>query len=639
MIQLSSAAKYFGGRTLFENADLRIGDADRVGLVGANGSGKSTLLKILAGLESLDKGALAQNRKQTLGYLPQEGLSFVRRSLLEECRSVFDGLLAIEQEMARLESAMATAAGAEAEAIAERYGGIQHEYNVRGGYALEARIASVLAGLGFPAGDWERPCEVFSGGWQMRIALAKLLLAQPDVLLLDEPTNHLDLEARNWLEEFLAAYPHACILVSHDRYFLDAVTTRTVEIARAKITAYAGNYSYYRKEKQAREEQILAAWKNQNDKRQQLEAFINKFRYTATKAAQVQSRIKELEKLPEIELPEPETSIHFQFPPAPSCGRIVLELRGVEQSYGELRVLRGVDLQLERGDRVAVVGHNGAGKSTLLRVLAGQEPIRTGERRLGHEVRLDAFAQDQYKALDAERRILDDLTTIAPTGLVPQLRNLLGCFLFRGDDVYKRIGVLSGGERNRYALLRLLLRPANLLLLDEPTNHLDMQAKDVLLEALRQYRGTLVFVSHDRYFLDALATRVWEVGGGEVGNYLGNYEDYLYRKAQDQKPVPAAAAAVSSPAAQGESRKRARVNPQRRQKQENTVAGLEQEITRLEAELRELEAALGRPDTFQDAARAQATLEQYQRQSQRRQELYAAWEKAGAEPLAETGPK
>ncbi len=661
MIQLTGAAKHFGDRTLFQATDLRLGDDDRVGLVGPNGSGKTTLLRILAGLEPLDGGKLVQTRSQTIGYLPQQGLSFSGRTLLEECQSVFTDLLALETGLRELEARMAAAAhhprpsaeaGAQAAAEAERYARLQHQFAVRDGYALDARIATVLGGLGFAAGDQARLCEEFSGGWQMRIALAKLLLASPDVLLLDEPTNHLDLEARNWLEEFLQAYPRACILVSHDRYFLDAIIARVWALGRGKLTAWTGNYTQYRRQKEQREEQLLAAWKQQQERRQQLEVFINRFRYTATKAAQVQSRIKELERMPELELPETEAHLHFRFPQPPGCGRTVLELEGVDKSYGAHAIFRGLDLRLERGDRVAVIGPNGAGKTTLLRLLSGELAFEAGVRREGHEVKLDSFAQDQYKALDPGRRLLDDLTDCAPALPAPELRGLLGCFLFRGDDVFKPIRVLSGGERNRYALLRLLLHPANCLLLDEPTNHLDLDAKEVLLEALRQYTGTLVFVSHDRYFLDALATKVWEVGGGSVGVYLGNYEDYRYRKAHageaaagleknagskyaagaapNANGAAAEGAAAGAAAGNGRGPRPKRMNPQKRQKLEAELGQIEAELAAVTAELSELESAMGREETYRDGGRVQQTMQRYERQTARRDELLAAREAAAA---------
>src|SRR5881227_3290263 len=532
MIQLNSAGKRYGNKLLFEGADLLITAQDRVGLVGANGTGKTTFLKILAGLESLDYGSASVAKGIDIGYLPQDVLALSGRTVFAECMSVFSRLQAIEKELEQLTSRMADVdhTSSEYEQIADRYHQIEHEFRVHDGYAIEAQVGTVLAGLGFHSEDWERQTEEFSGGWQMRIALAKLLLQKPNLLLLDEPTNHLDLESRNWLEEYLSNYPFAFVLISHDRYFLDVTVNRIIEIWNKKIWTYSGNYEKYLSQKTQRQEQLEAAYRNQRERIEQLEVFINRFRYQATKAKQVQSRIKELEKIERIELPEEEKTIHFSFPQPKPSGRIVTEFVGVAKSYGPQQVFRDVNFMIEKGDRIALVGVNGAGKSTLIKLLAGTEPLTAGEFRLGHNVQSDYFAQDQYKELDQEARILDDLGRVSPSSRETELRSLLGCFLFSGDDVFKRIGVLSGGERNRYALLRMLLHPANFLLLDEPTNHLDMRAKDVLLEALSGYTGTVVFVSHDRYFIDKLATRVFEIGDGKVEVYPGNYEDFLWRK-------------------------------------------------------------------------------------------------------------
>ncbi|HUX67180.1 MAG TPA: ABC-F family ATP-binding cassette domain-containing protein [Terriglobales bacterium] len=641
MIQLAGAAKHFGGRTLFQNVDLLVPDRARVGVVGANGSGKTTLLRILAGVEQLDEGKLVQNKDQTVGYLPQEGLRMAGRSLLDECRSVFAELMAVEGEIAALEAQLEHTDDL---TRFERYAELQHQFQVGGGPALEARIGTILAGLAFTPEDLQRPCEDFSGGWQMRIALAKLLLAEPRVLLLDEPTNHLDLETRNWLEEYLGRYPHACLLVSHDRYFLDAVVDRIADVAQGKITVYTGNYTSFLRQKEDRLVQLRAAYNNQKERREQLEVFINRFRYTATKAAQVQSRIKELERMEAIEVPPAEETIHFSFPQPKPSGRRVLELRQASKRYGAKRVFEKLDLVLDRGDRIGLIGPNGAGKSTLLRLLAGVEPPDSGERVLGHQVTLDFFAQDQYKVLDESRRILDDLTAVSPALMVPQLRNLLGSFLFHGDDVFKRIGVLSGGERNRYALARMLLQPSNCLLLDEPTNHLDLQAKEVLLEALKQYNGTVIFVSHDRAFIDGLATKMvhvtpFEQGGG-VEVYPGNYEEYRYHVDQ-QAAAPAAGAekragAPAQPSGAAAAKGK-RVNPQREQALKNSIAELERAIAEAEDEVREMEAALASQATFRDGERAQATLARYQSRSERRAQLYAEWEEKTAAMAALTG--
>ena len=629
MIQLSGATKRFGGRTLFANTDLLVPERARFGVVGANGSGKTTLLRILAGIEPLDEGRVVQNKDQTVGYLPQEGLHMAGRSLLEACRSVFAGLIAVEREIHELESQLEHTDDL---SLFERYSDLQHRFQVGGGAALEARIGTILSGLAFTADDLQRQCEEFSGGWQMRIALAKLLLQEPNVLLLDEPTNHLDLETRNWLEEYLARYPHACLLVSHDRYFLDAVVEKIVDLAQSKITLYTGGYTSFLQQKADRMAQVRAAYNNQKERREQLEVFINRFRYTATKAAQVQSRIKELERMPAIEVPPNEESIHFSFPQPPPSGRRVIELRHAAKRYGAKCVFEDLDLVLERGDRIGLIGQNGAGKSTLLRLLAGVEPPDSGERVLGHQVTLDFFAQDQYKVLDENARILDDLTSVSPTLMVPQLRTLLGSFLFHGDDVYKRIGVLSGGERNRYALARMLLRPANCLLLDEPTNHLDLQAKEVLLEALRQYSGTVIFVSHDRAFIDGLANKMVHVtpreGGGGVEVYPGNYEEYRYHAGLNESgSAQVATAAAPAPPSPNPQPPRKRVNPQRERALRNQVAALEASIAELDAEIAELEIALGTQQTFRDGASVQSVMASYQGKQARRAELMTEWER------------
>jgi ATP-binding cassette subfamily F protein 3 len=606
MIQLAGAGKRFGPRLLFENLNWLITPRERVGLVGANGTGKTTLLKLLARLETPDYGEISFAKGTTSSYLPQDGLTLAGRTVLGECMSVFGDLLSMEQEMEQLMEKIAELdpGGEEYQQVSERFHALDTEFRQRDGYSLEAQAGMVLAGLGFSQSDWFRRTEEFSGGWQMRIALAKLLLEKPNLLLLDEPTNHLDLEARNWLEGYLNDYPHAYVLVSHDRFFLDVTVNKMVEIWNQRVHFYTGNYEKYLAEKTARRAQIEAAYQNQQERIQQLEVFINRFRYTATKAKQVQSRIKELERMERVEIPPEEKAIHFRFPQPRPSGRLVAEFRQVAKSYGAKPVFSGVNFTIQRGDRVALVGVNGAGKSTLLKLLAGAEPLSAGEYQQGHQVEVDYFAQDQYKALEAEARLLDDLARAAPLALSTQteLRSLLGCFLFSEDDVFKRIGVLSGGERNRYALARLLVRPSNFLLLDEPTNHLDLRAKDVLLEALADYQGTVVFVSHDRYFIDKLATRVFEIAGREVNVFPGNYEDYLWRKEGkeidltlpglpdlvgeraaarpklDETPMAEAPAAPTA-------LKTKRLNPIRLQQMKERCRELEEEVARREAEV------------------------------------------------------
>src|SRR5688500_16591081 len=402
---------------------------------------------------------------------------------------------------------------------------------------MDLRIATVLRGLGFDQGDAQRPAETFSGGWQMRIALAKLLLGRPNLLLLDEPTNHLDLEARNWLEEYLSAYPYAVIVVSHDRYFLDSVVTRITDVNLRKLTDYVGNYSKYVEQRDAMLDQLRQAKKDQDEETARIKMFIDRFRYQATKAAQVQSRIKLLEKVVPIEVPPERKRIHFKFPACAKSGRTVLEMKHVRKAYGGLVVFKDLTLHIERGDRIALVGPNGAGKSTLMRMLSGEESPDSGTRTVGHQVVMEYFAQDEATRLDPALTVYETLQAGSPNNMVPAIRNILGGFLFSGDDVYKKAGVLSGGERTRLAVARMLLRPSNTLLLDEPTNHLDLDSKDVLLDALEDYGGTLVIVSHDRYFVEKLATKIIEIGHGEALLFPGTYTEFLWHKEHPNAPA------------------------------------------------------------------------------------------------------
>jgi ATP-binding cassette, subfamily F, member 3 len=626
MIQLSGAGKRFGHKLLFEDLDWLITPNDRVGVVGANGTGKSTLLKVLAGIETLDYGSIVRARGISAGYLPQDGLSLSGRTVFAECMSVFAELLSMERELEELTARMSELdpAGTDYAQVADRFHTLQSHFRAQDGYALEAQVGSVLSGLGFRKEDWQRATEEFSGGWQMRIALAKLLLQRPNLLLLDEPTNHLDLETRNWLEGYLSTYPNAFVLISHDRYFLDVTVKKTIEIWNKRVQFYSGNYEKYLMQREERKTQLESAYRNQRAKIEQLEAFINRFRYQATKAKQVQSRIKELERMERIQIPPEEKTIHFHFPQPKPSGRIVAEFKAVAKSYGTKEVFRDVNFMIDRGDRVALVGPNGAGKSTLIRMLDGSEPLSAGEYALGHNAQPDYFAQDQYKVLDPARRMLDDLEEVAPRSTTTELRNLLGCFLFSDDDVFKPLGVLSGGERNRYALARMLLHPSNFLLLDEPTNHLDLRAKDVLLNALQEFNGTVVFVSHDRYFIDKLATRVFEVGTGKVEVFPGNYEDYLWRKQGGVLQAQAGTATLGTDSSittsqlssagngapvQDSESKQKRINPIKLRQMKERLEEVEEEITKLETGIAECEQALQTFVSAQETTRVTELLE------------------------------
>ena len=504
----------------------------------------------------------------------------------------------------------------------------------------------------------EQLTDHLSGGWQMRLALAKLLLSEPDLLLLDEPTNHLDLEARNWLEEYLVAYPHAVILVSHDRYFLDAVVTHIADLSLRTITDYHCNYSNYLEQRDANLERLREAKRRQDEEVQRVEEFISRFRYQATKAAQVQSRIKMLEKVERIEVPPERKRIHFQFPASARSGRMVQELKGVRKAYGgageparEKVVLDKVDLHIERGDRIALVGPNGAGKSTLMRMLSGEEPPDAGERNEGHQVVMQYFAQDEATRLDPALTVYETLSAGSPSTMVPAIRNILGGFLFSGDDVYKKAAVLSGGERTRLAVARMLLRPSNTLLLDEPTNHLDIDSKEVLLDALADYGGTLIFVSHDRYFVERLATKIVEVGHGKALMYPGTYEAYLWSKAQGQGAKGAygaegakgvgAKGAKSAPPPEPKTqqahddRKKADAEKRRRERAfkalKDRVADLETRIAEKERAIKEVEQAMSAPDFYSDHEKSKPVLAKHQALMWDVGELLAQWEMLQAE--------
>ena len=664
MIQLSSLSKRFGERVLLDAVTWYVGDRDRVGLCGPNGAGKTTLLRMLAGLDEPDGGAVIRPTALTIGYLPQDGLSHAGRTVFAEASEALRPLLDLKAEMHDLEHRLADAAvpAAEHEALLERYSTVQERFRMGDGYAIELRVATILRGLGFPADDFDKAAEHLSGGWQMRLALAKLLLSEPGLLLLDEPTNHLDLEARNWLEEYLARYPHAVILVSHDRYFLDAVVSRIADLSLRTITDYVCNYSQYLVQRDERLERLREAKRRQDEEIERVQQFIDRFRYQATKAAQVQSRIKMLEKIERIEVPPERKRIHFQFPAAAKSGRIVLELKGLRKAYGAKVVLDGIDLHIERGDRVALVGPNGAGKSTLMRMLAGVEPPDAGTRVEGHQVVMQYFAQDEATRLDPALTVYETLSAGSPLHMVPAIRNILGGFLFAGDDVYKKAGVLSGGERTRLAVARMLLMPSNTLVLDEPTNHLDLDSKDVLLDALEDYGGTLLFVSHDRYFVERLATKVIEVGGGRAELYPGTYAEFLWRKQQGgaaapappaparstparstppASPRPAAARPAAAPvdkAAEHDARKRDAAERKKRERAfealTRRIAELEARIAEREAAVKTAEAAMAAPGFYDDRDAAKAVLDRHQALMWEVGELLGQWEMLQAEAEA-----
>ena len=648
MLQIKGLGKAYRGEWLFRSLDFQINGNDRIGLVGDNGTGKSTLMKMLSGLLQADEGETIGSKELTFGYLPQDGLFARGRTLLEETLTVFESLKTMEAEIRRLEEEMAQS-GPDTpghEKQLERYSLLSQQFQIKEGYSVEAKAGAVLQGLGFTKDDMRRPCEDFSGGWQMRIALGKLLLQQPNLLLLDEPTNHLDLEARNWLEGYLQSYPHAVMMVSHDRYFLDASVNRIVELRNRSVHFYHGNYNAFTRLREERMAQLVAAHEAQQKEIARIKAFADRFRYKATKAAQVQSRLKELERMELVEIPPEAKPIRLKFPEGPRTGRTVLELSNVSAGYGETPVFRDLNFILEKGERVALVGPNGAGKSTLMKILAGRLPLFQGERKEGHNVVVSYFSQDQEELISSSKTVWDEVYSVAPSYVVPQLRTMLGCFLFSGDEIEKPVSVLSGGERSRLVLCKLLFSPANCLLLDEPTNHLDIKSKDILMDALGDYGGTLVFVSHDRYFLDGLATKVLEIGNETAVAHMGNYEDFLYKKAEQEKAAAATAsvesvrsfptetAAPQTAAPPAEARKK-KVNPYKIKQFTDQIEKLEGQIQLYETRVTVLNQMLASEELYRDHQLFRTTMDEHDRLEKDLGVCMAEWERlnSGLETL------
>ncbi|MFI5253677.1 MAG: ribosomal protection-like ABC-F family protein [Bacteroidota bacterium] len=635
MISANNISLQYGGRYILEDVFFRIGPHDRIGLVGSNGQGKSTLLRILVGQETVEKGQIEKAKYVNVGYLPQEGMHTEGRTLYKEVESVFEDVLSLQSELDEVHRQMEITdhESDEFKELIEIYGELQHKIEDSEIFRLKSKIEKILLGLGFSVHDMARQTDEFSGGWQMRIALAKLLLLQPSLLLLDEPTNHLDLDSLEWLEEYLETYDGAVMLVSHDRRFLDKMTKKTYELSIGALTEYAGNFSFYVVAKEERKQLTLSAMKNQQQQIKQTERFIERFRYKATKARQVQSRIKQLEKIDIIEMEDEESAIRFQFPPAPASGRSVMELRNIFKSYGALKVFTGVDFDIDRGDRIAFVGVNGAGKSTLSRIIAGIEPIDSGLRKAGYNVIVSYFAQHQADELNPAFDVLETVDAVATGEVRKRLRNLLGCFLFSGDDVFKKVSVLSGGEKSRLALAKMLLQPTNLIVMDEPTNHLDMRSKGILQDALMKFEGSYVIVSHDRDFLEPIVNKVVEFKQGHIKTYTGSISDYLYmrQKEQEQKPDtsptrPADAQPVVS------EKERKRLEAQERQKRykktkpvQDKIAAIEKLIAQLEQQKLECEALMGDPDFYKDSEKVKEITAKYKTTGNDLTNAYYKW--------------
>ncbi|RNC83682.1 MAG: ABC transporter ATP-binding protein [Balneola sp.] len=538
MLQLTNITLSLGDRNLLDGISTIVNPGERIGLVGPNGAGKSTLLKVIMGLQEVDKGQVSMAGEESLGYLPQDGVEpDFSLTIIEEVETAFKELFDLEMQVKSVQQKLSItdSQSSEYEKLMERYGSLQTQLETSGLYSLRSKIEKVLMGLGFSESDFDRPTTEFSGGWLMRIALAKLLLRNPTYLLLDEPTNHLDIESLQWMENFLKTYDGAVIVVSHDRAFLDMLTNRTLAIRQGTMSDYAGNYSFYERKWEEERELLINAQKNQEKQIKETERFVERFRYKATKARQVQSRVKQLEKIDRIEVEDELASVSFRFPPPERSGQVVMNLNNITKRYGDYTVFEGLDFEIERGDKIAVVGPNGAGKSTLIRILSGNEPIQAGERKEGHKVTTSYFAQHQADELDLTKDPLEIMLEEGAGQKESHLRSILGSFLFIGDDVFKKVKVLSGGEKSRLALAKMLLSPANFLIFDEPTNHLDMSSKNILQQAIQQYEGTCMIVSHDRAFLDTIVNKVLEVQPGRIRTYLGNVSYFLDKKKEEEE--------------------------------------------------------------------------------------------------------
>ncbi|MDW7771315.1 MAG: ABC-F family ATP-binding cassette domain-containing protein [Desulfobulbaceae bacterium] len=644
MLTVNNLNLQHGNKHLFRDVSVQVHHNDRIGLVGVNGTGKSTLFRIMAGIQETDPGVVNKASWFSVAYLPQEvTVSLGRRTLYEEAEGAFDEILDKQRKLAKINEQLAVISSddPELEDLLQKQGELQHFLEGRDVFTIRPQIERILAGLGFSPADLKKEVRSFSGGWIMRLLLAKLLLQKPSLLLLDEPTNHLDIDSLTWVEEFLQQYDGAIIVISHDRSFLDRLTATTWELSLGRLTVYRGNYSSYLVEKEERLAVERAAYANQQAAIKQTERFIQRFRAKSTKAKQVQSRVKQLEKMERLELSETERSIHFSFPPAAPSGKDVLELRDLRKEYGHQLVFKGLHISLQRGDKIAVVGVNGAGKSTLLKIIAGREPADR-VRRLGHNVILSYFGQHQAQELALQLSILDTVYPAAEEMTMTQVRSLLGAFLFTGDDVDKKIQVLSGGEKSRVALARMLVKPANLMLLDEPTNHLDISSQEVLQDAMAQYEGTIIVVSHNRYFVNSFVNKVLEIRDGRATLYEGNINDYLDRRRREREESTKMEALQSCrqdkkdiPPPGGDKKALRRERAQARQRLNHmlkplkeTVKAAEMQIEELEKRKKEVELLLADPDLYQDHDRWSEISREYKMIERRLERNYTKWEEA-----------
>lgn len=643
MLQCANISLSLGDRALLDDMSVIINPGDRIGLVGPNGAGKSTLLKVIMGLQEVDKGSVSMGKSESLGYLPQDGVEpNFSLNVVEEVESVFQSIFDLEKNVHQLQNKLG-----EIDPNSDDYnnyldqlGSLQTELEQSGIYSIRSQVEKVLTGLGFNSNDFSRTTSEFSGGWLMRMALAKLLLQDPTYLLLDEPTNHLDIESLQWLEQFLAQYDGAVIVVSHDQYFLDNLTNRTLAIRQGKLQDYAGNYSFYERKWAEERELLINAQRNQEKQIKDTQEFIDRFRYKATKARQVQSRVKQLEKLEHIEVESELNTVSFSFPTPERTGQVVVQLDKVVKRYGELTVFDGIDLEIEREDKIAIVGPNGAGKSTLIRIMSGLEPIQSGIQKLGHKVQHAYFAQHQADELDENEDPLGIMMGAGSGEKESRLRSILGSFLFTGDDVFKKVSVLSGGEKSRLALAKMLLSPANFLIFDEPTNHLDMSSKAVLQQALQQYEGTCMIVSHDRSFLDPIVNKVLEIQPGEIRLFLGNVSYYLDKKKEETIHAlysnghsEESSKVEISGADQLSKKEKKRLEAERRNAMSKRLGPLKKKINHVETaiencenSLASIEATMAEDDFYDDPKQVKETSLEYEKIKNELTELMFQWE-------------
>ncbi len=636
MVILENINVNFGTRKLFDSVNLRVGGKDRLSLVGVNGAGKSTLLKIIMGLFGYDSGKVIKSRHSTYGYLPQETVRLSGRILYDEVYDSADSIKSIEDELAEIEDELKNYGDRESEDYMDlltTYSELQEQFTLLEGHKLKSKIEKILSGLGFENEDFEKDTGIFSGGWQMRIELAKLLLKNPSVLLLDEPTNHLDFESLVWFEKYIINYKGAIILVSHDKQFLDNVSRKTAEIHNGELNLFSGNYSFYTEEKRKRKELLESRFRNQQKYLQQQEKFIERFRYKATKARAVQSRIKLLDKIEKVELEQETEKIKFRFPPAVHSGRLLVEIAGLTKSYdGKKNVLENLNLNIERGEKIALVGKNGAGKSTLTRIIAGTESYSGGEMKYGYNVIPKYFAQNQAEDMDESKTAFEIMLEVNSGQNVTGIRNILGGFLFHGDDADKKVGVLSGGEKSRLALAKMLIEPSNLLILDEPTNHLDMHSKEVLQKALSDYEGTVIIVSHDREFIDGIIDKIIEVKNGGLKTYLGKSSEYL-TVLESETPEPEVETPV--PVKESSSGYKEGIENKKRKKEfvkvsapiRKKISDAEKQIAELESKKTYLEQEMSKTDFYKDSDFAVEIKFEYLDLTQKIEDLTALWEK------------